>query len=71
MINSNATSPQIESKNLTILEDQLNKEMHAYQKCTQYESSFTDSTLKNTVKTLAQHHQSNFNSLLNYLNSHQ
>ena len=70
MTNSN-TSAQIESKNLTILEDQLNKELHAYQKCTQYESSFTDSTLQNTVRTLAQHHQSNFNSLLNYLNSHQ
>ena len=63
--------PQIESKNLTILEDQLNYEALAYKKSDVYSNYFTDPSLKTMANQIAQHHRQNFNNLLNYLNSHQ
>ena len=68
---NNASQPQIESKNLTILEDQMNHEALAYKKCEAYAGYFTDEALKGTAQKLAQHHKSNFENLLTYLNSHQ
>ena len=68
---NNANQPQIESKNLTILEDQMNHEALAYKKCETYAGYFTDPALKSTAQKLAQHHKSNFNNLLSYLDSHQ
>lgn len=62
--------PQLESKNLTIIEDQLNHEALAYKKCVYYSQNLTDSNLKNLSSQIAQHHKQHFDSLFNYLNSH-
>ena len=67
----NMNKPQIESKNLTILEDQLNHEALAYKKSEVYSNYFTDPSLKTMSNQIAQHHRQNFDNLLNYLNSHQ
>lgn len=64
-------APQLESKNLTILEDQLNHEALAYKKCDQYSQYFVDQNLKNISQQIAQHHKQHFDNLLNYLHSHQ
>jgi len=69
--NMNQNQPQLESKNLSILEDQLNYEALAFKKCDAYAGYFMDPALKSTAQKLAQHHKSNYDSLLNYLNSHQ
>ena len=67
----NSTSqPQIESKNLTILEDQLNYEALAQKKSEVYANYFTDPSLKTMANQIAQHHKQNFDNLFNYLNSH-
>ena len=65
-----ANQPQLESKNLSILEDQLNHEALAYKKCEVYAGYFTDPALKTTAQKLAQHHKSHFDNLFNYLESH-
>lgn len=63
--------PQLDAPNLKILEDQLNYEAIMNKKCSQYAEYCTDPQLKNICQQAAQKHHQNFNSLLNYLNSHQ
>lgn len=63
-------SPQIDAKNLTIIEDQLKREALAYKKCSVYSNYFQDPALKNIANTAAQHHKQHFDALQNYLNSH-
>lgn len=63
--------PQIEAKNLTLIEDQMNLEALAHKKCTVYSSYFTDPTLKTLASEMAQHHKQHFSELLQYLNTHQ
>ncbi len=63
--------PQLESKNLSYLEDGLNYEALAVKKCVQYANQFQDQTLKNLANQLAQHHRQHYDSLLGYLQSHQ
>ncbi len=63
--------PQLDSKNLTILEDQMNHEALAAKKSAFMASQFTDPALKGVANTLAQHHRQQFDKLFNYLNSHQ
>ncbi len=62
--------PQIEAKNLGIVQDQMYHEALAYKKCCVYSEWFTDQALKDMVNRAAQHHREHFNSLENYLNSH-
>ena len=63
-------SNQIESKNLMILEDQATQEMVASKKMEAFASQLSDTQGKNMATQLAQRHRSHFNSLYNYLNSH-
>jgi len=63
--------PEIEEKNLIILEDQLKHEALAYRKCNVYAEYFQDPTLQDAVRELAWHHKTNFENLLEYLESHQ
>ncbi len=70
-MNNQQGSKQIESKNLTIIEDQMNHEALAYKKSEVYANYFTDMGMKNLAGQLAQHHKQNFDNLLNYLESHQ
>ncbi len=67
---SNVNQPQVESKNLTILDDQMKHEALACKKCEVYSGYFADPALKTTAQKLARHHKSNFDNLLNYLESH-
>ncbi len=62
--------PEIESKNLSIIEDQLKHEALATKKCEVYAGYFADPALKSTVEQLATHHRDNFNNLLGYLETH-
>lgn len=71
MATSNMTKPELQAKNLTILEDQLNHEALANKKCDVFSNMFTDPTIKNTVHEIAQHHRQHFENLLQYLQSHQ
>jgi len=64
------SKPQIESKNLMILEDQLNHEALAAKKSETYAEYFQDAQLKQTAENIAQHHRDNFNNLLSYLETH-
>ena len=62
--------PEIESKNLTILEDQMKHEALAVKKSGLYAGYFQDPALKSCAQELAKHHKDNFDRLLNYLDSH-
>lgn len=64
-------APVLQSKNLTILEDQLNHEALAAKKAAYYAQSITDANLKGMADQLAMHHRQRFDRLLSYLNSHQ
>ena len=60
----------IQTKSLTILEDQLQHEFLACKKAKQYAASFDNQTLKNLANTMADCHRERFDRLFNYLNSH-
>ncbi len=60
----------IQTKSLTILEDQMQHEFTAYKKAEQYAQSFEDPALKNLAGSMARHHRERFDRLFDYLNSH-
>lgn len=60
----------IQSKGLTILEDQLNHEFLSYKKAQSYSSAFENQQLKTLATNLAQQHLERYNRLFDYLNSH-
>lgn len=62
--------PQIGSRDLSILVDQMNHEALAYKKCTVYSQYFMDSSLKDIATAAAQHHKQHFDALENYLSTH-
>ena len=63
-------SMEIQTKSLTILEDQLQHEFLACKKAREYALSFSNPDLKNLANTVAQHHRERFDRLFDYLNSH-
>ncbi|MDP2891909.1 MAG: hypothetical protein Q8O09_02090 [Bacillota bacterium] len=67
----NASQSQIESKNLTILEDQMKHEALACKKSGVYANYFTDPTLKSLAQDISLQHRQNFDGLFQYLSSHQ
>lgn len=71
MFNNSTTQPEIESKNLTILEDQMKHEALAAKKSEVYTEYFQDAALKSCAQQLAKHHRDNFSNLLSYLETHQ
>ena len=70
MPNNMGNMPEIESKNLTIIEDQLKHEALAAKKSEVYVEYFADPALKSCAQQLANHHRDNFNNLLSYLETH-
>lgn len=62
--------PEITSKNLTIIEDQMNLEALVFKKCDAYSQYFTDPQLVTLARDMAQHHKRHFENMFNYLNSH-
>ena len=70
MIGNSGTQPEIESKNLTILEDQMKHEVLAAKKSQVYADYFQDPALKSMAQQLAKHHRDNFGNMLSYLETH-
>ena len=66
----NGSSTAIQSKSLSILEDQMQHEILACKKAEHYAQTFQDPSLKNLASTMARHHRERFDRLFNYLNSH-
>jgi len=58
----------LSSKDLGILEDQLNFEALANQKAATYAESFEDPQLKAIANTLATRHKQRYETMYNYLN---
>lgn len=67
---NNNQAAMIASKNLTMLEDQLNYEALCNKKMSLYANYCQDQNLKNVCQKAAQMHKQHFDQLLNYLNSH-
>jgi len=65
-----AGSAGIQTKSLTILEDQMQHEYFACKKAEHYASTFQDAQLKNLATQLAASHRQRYDRLFNYLNSH-
>lgn len=63
-------SPQIEQKNLSILEDQLNYEALAVKKYRQASQLCTNPDIVNLCNEASTRHRRHFDQLLSYLNSH-
>jgi len=61
---------KIQSKGLTILEDQLKHEFMAYKKAETYAESFDNMQFRNLAMELAQQHRGRYSRLFDYLNSH-
>ncbi len=61
----------LSSKDLSILEDQMNHEALANQKAAAYAESIQDPQLKTLANTLAAHHKHRYETMFNYLNSQQ
>ena len=67
---ANSSAPQVDTRDLSILEDQMNAEAMAFRKCTIYSSYFQDPVLSGLAMAAAQHHKQHFSDLETYLNSH-
>ena len=63
-------SPQIDQKNLHILEDQLNYEALAVKKYRQASQFCTNPDIVNLCNEASTRHRRHFDQLLSYLNSH-
>jgi ferritin len=67
---ANPGSAGIQTKSLTILEDQMQHEFLAYKKAEQYAKTLTNPSLQTLANDLAMKHRTHFDRLFNYLNSH-
>jgi len=66
----NTAGAALQSKALTILEDQLNHEFLACKKAEHYAQTFENPALKSMASTVATAHRQRFDRMLTYLNSH-
>lgn len=67
--NTEASSAPIDTKDLSIIQDEMHSEALLYKKCSVYADYFTDPGLKNVARTAAEHHKHHFDQLNGYLNS--
>jgi len=63
--------PQLTTKNLAILSDQLGQEALLVHKYAQAAQAVTDPALRSQLTSMSDQHRNHYNTLLNYLNSHQ
>ena len=63
--------PNLTSKDLSLLEDQLGHEAMANHKAAAYAESMQDQQLKAFAQTMAAHHKMRYETLYNFLNSQQ
>lgn len=62
--------PELTTKDIAILEDQLNYEALANKKCRAALSGINDENTRTSIEQIAQHHKQHFDELLSYLKSH-
>ncbi|GAB6174317.1 hypothetical protein JCM15765_37950 [Paradesulfitobacterium aromaticivorans] len=63
--------PQLTTKNLMILSDQLGAEALLVHKYTQASQGVSDPAVKTQLSSMADQHRQHYQTLLTYLNSHQ
>ena len=59
----------MDTKDLSIIQDEMHTEALLYKKCRVYADYFTDPQLKSMASTAAEHHRRHFDTLHGYLNS--
>ena len=62
---------KLDAKNLEVLSELMLAEELAHKKSDAYSKVFRDEQLQKQCRHLAAHHKARFNSLYDYLNSHQ
>ncbi len=67
----NTSSAEITAKNLAILNDQLGAEALLVHKFAQAAQSVQDRTISTELSNISNLHRKHYDTLLNYLNSHQ
>lgn len=67
---STGTAGNMDTKDLSILQDEMHSEALLYKKCSVYADYFTDPQLRSVASAAAEHHRKHFESLNGYLNSH-
>lgn len=67
----NQNAPQLTSKNLTILGDQLGAEALLVHKYAHAASAVQDPALRSQLYSMSEQHRKHYDTLLSYLNSHQ
>lgn len=67
----NTMNPDLTAKNLTILNDQLGAEALLVHKFAQAAQAVQDQALSSQLTSISQQHRKHYDTLLNYLNSHQ
>ncbi len=70
-MNMGGGAKKLSSKNLQILEDELNHEALLVHKYEQASTQCTDPQLRQLCTSIAEKHHNHFTTLLDYLNSHQ
>jgi len=63
--------PELTAKNLTILNDQLGAEALLVHKFAQAAQSVQDQAISSQLSAISGQHRKHYDTLLNYLNSHQ
>ncbi len=68
---SNQNAPQLTSRNLAILNDQLGSEALLVHKYAHAAQSVNDPSIRTQLYSISEQHRKHYDTLLNYLNSHQ
>jgi len=63
--------PAITTTNLKLISELMMFEKLAYKKCDHFSQSLGDAKLRSSAKQLAANHKARYDSLLDYLNSHE
>ncbi|MHB1654282.1 MAG: ferritin-like domain-containing protein [Desulfitobacteriaceae bacterium] len=67
----NQSAPQLTTKNLTILSDQLGHEALLVHKYSHAAQSVNDPAIRSQLYSISEQHRKHYDTLLDYLNSHQ
>ena len=70
-ITMNTSKPELTARNLAILNDQLGAEALLVHKFVQASQSVQDQTISSELSAISKQHRQHYDTLLNYLNSHQ
>jgi hypothetical protein len=67
----NTSTPELSAKNLAILNDQLGAEALLVHKFAQAAQFVQDQSIRTQLTSISELHRKHYDTLLNYLNSHQ